>query len=45
MLTAYGRAPEGAAADMLNYIMDEWRYHTGSIQPVDDLTVVLLRRK
>jgi sigma-B regulation protein RsbU (phosphoserine phosphatase) len=45
LLTAYGRAPEGRASDMLGYIMDEWRYHTGTIQPVDDLTAVLLRRK
>jgi len=44
LLTAYGRAPEGPAADMLGYIMDEWRYHTGAIHPVDDLTVILLRR-
>ncbi|MGO8692334.1 MAG: SpoIIE family protein phosphatase [Rectinemataceae bacterium] len=45
LLTAYGRAPEGKASDMLGYILDEWRYHSGTIQPVDDLTAVLLRRK
>ncbi|HUW41422.1 MAG TPA: PP2C family protein-serine/threonine phosphatase [Rectinemataceae bacterium] len=45
LITAYGRAPEGKASDMLDYILDEWRYHIGTIQPVDDMTVVLLRRK
>jgi serine phosphatase RsbU (regulator of sigma subunit) len=45
LLTSYGRAPEGSAQDMLDYIMDDWRYHIGTIQPVDDLTAVLLKRR
>lgn len=45
LLTSYGRAPEGSAQDMLDYIMDDWRYHIGAIQAVDDLTAVLLKKK
>ncbi len=45
VLTAYGRAPEGGAQGMLDYILDDWRYHVGSTEPADDLTAVLLRRK
>jgi serine phosphatase RsbU (regulator of sigma subunit) len=45
ILTSYGRAPEGSAQDMLDYIMDDWRYHIGTALPADDVTTVLLRRK
>jgi serine phosphatase RsbU (regulator of sigma subunit) len=45
LLTSYGRAPEGSAQDMLDYVMDDWRYHVGSVPLADDLTAVLLKRK
>jgi len=45
LLTSYGRAPEGSAQDMLDYLMDDWRYHVGSASQADDVTAVLLRRK
>jgi sigma-B regulation protein RsbU (phosphoserine phosphatase) len=45
LLTAFGRAPEGPARDMLDYIMDDLRFHAGTLQLADDLTVVLVKRR
>ena len=45
MLDAYGRAPEGRAADMLQFIMEEWRFHRHGAPQTDDFSAILLRRK
>lgn len=45
LLSAYGRAPDDSAADMLEYIMEDWKFHLGEAEVADDLTVVLLKKK
>ena len=45
LLSAYGRAPADSAADMLEYIMEDWKFHLGEAEVTDDLTVVLLKKK
>jgi serine phosphatase RsbU (regulator of sigma subunit) len=45
LLTAYGRAPHGTAAETLDYIVQEWGYHLGTVKAEVDLAAVLLRRK
>jgi sigma-B regulation protein RsbU (phosphoserine phosphatase) len=42
--SAYARAPEGDARQMLDFIMQEWRVHVGGAPITDDLTAVLIRR-
>jgi sigma-B regulation protein RsbU (phosphoserine phosphatase) len=45
ILSAYGRAPTDSAADMLEYIIEDWRFHLGEGEVPDDLTALLLVRK
>ncbi len=45
LLSAYGMAPSDSAADMLEYIIEEWKFHVGETPVTDDLTAVLLRKK
>jgi phosphoserine phosphatase RsbU/P len=45
LLSAYGRAPADSAADMLEYILDDWHFHLGDAEVVDDLTVLILKKK
>jgi sigma-B regulation protein RsbU (phosphoserine phosphatase) len=45
ILSAYGRAPADSAEAMLEYILDEWKFHVGKTPVTDDLTAMLLRKK
>lgn len=45
LLSAYGRAPDDSAADMLQYIIEDWRFHLGDAEVADDFTAMLLKRK
>lgn len=45
ILSAYGMAPADSAADMLEYIVEEWEFHRGEVPLEDDLTAMLLRKK
>jgi sigma-B regulation protein RsbU (phosphoserine phosphatase) len=45
LISAYGRAPADSAADMLEYIVDDWNFHLGGAEVADDLTILILKRK
>ena len=45
LITAYGLAPANSAAEMLEYIIDEWKFHVGGAEVGDDLTAMLLKKK
>ena len=45
LLSAYGMAPADSAADMLAYILEEWKFHVGSAPTSDDLTALLIKKK
>ncbi|MBL8965471.1 MAG: SpoIIE family protein phosphatase, partial [Spirochaetaceae bacterium] len=38
LISAYGRAPDGTASEMLQYIMEDWRFHVRGASVADDLT-------
>jgi len=44
MLEALTSAPEGDAAQMLDFIVREWRFHVSGARVSDDATAVLLKR-
>ncbi|TFG83079.1 MAG: serine/threonine-protein phosphatase, partial [Spirochaetales bacterium] len=44
VLASFSSAPTGDAAQMLDYIMQEWRYHVSGTKVADDTTVVLLKK-
>ena len=45
LLEAFGSAPsDGDAQQILDYVMQEWRFHTSGTQVGDDLTAVVLKR-
>ncbi|MBN1519166.1 MAG: SpoIIE family protein phosphatase [Spirochaetales bacterium] len=44
VLASYSTAPQGEAAQMLDYVMQEWRFHTSGAKVADDTTVVLLKK-
>ncbi len=45
LLVAYGRAPDGTAQEMLEYILEEFRFHTRGVEVRDDLSLVLIKRR
>ncbi len=44
MLEALTSAPEGDAAQMLDFIVREWRFHVSGARVSEDATAVLLKR-
>ncbi len=44
VLSSLSSAPAGDAAHMLDYIMQEWRFHVSGTRVADDLTAVLLKK-
>ena len=44
VLAALSSAPVGEASLMLDYIMQEWRFHVSGTKVADDVTAVLLRK-
>jgi len=45
ILSAFGRAPDGTAAEMLEYILEEFRFHARGVPLADDLTLVVVKRR
>jgi serine phosphatase RsbU (regulator of sigma subunit) len=44
MLEALSASPEGDAAQMLDFIVREWRFHVSGTKVADDATAVLIKR-
>lgn len=45
LLSAFGRAPDGTAAEMLEYILEDFRFHARGAPLADDLTLVVVKRR
>jgi serine phosphatase RsbU (regulator of sigma subunit) len=45
LLSAYGRAPADSASSMLDYIVEEWKFHLAGAAATDDLTAMMLKKK
>lgn len=41
---AFSSAPEGSAQHMLDFLMQEWRFHISGARVADDLTAILLKK-
>jgi serine phosphatase RsbU (regulator of sigma subunit) len=44
VLESLSSAPEGDAATVLDYVMQEWRFFVSGAKVSDDITVVLLKK-
>lgn len=44
VVDAFGRAPQGSPAEIIQFMLEEWRFHLRGKEPSGDLTIVVARR-